>query len=425
MLLSYPVYRALRVIVPAAICVAGLAAPASPQSAELKWDSPVAALERWTAAIDAHTFGERDASVTRVAGLTPIERGRLISIAAPFAIYLRRLPELAGPPGSRLSPRELEAVRSLAKGILERGTFAAWLHRAVMFETDVAVLAPELTAAAMSDARDPGLSQAIRAGDGELGAKTLLNWHWRLARDLVDARDPLVSDAFAADWYHAVSLYQLRNLDLAEMGPHTARGFQLFPTDPRTVFDQACLADAMASARVQAVLISAQQPNFRTNVPSLESAETRASKLFAAVLSVDSGLVEARVRLARVVEKQGRAAEALALLAPAFSQRLPRELAYMAHLVAGRASAALGQRDEGEKHLNQALSLYPTAQAPVVSLSLLALDAGDLERAVGLAASLREHSTRGDRDDPWWWYFESPWLEPEAALERLRELVRR
>jgi tetratricopeptide (TPR) repeat protein len=396
-------------------------ASAGAQTAAVGKDSRIGELERWVAAVDAHVPGETDALITKAATLTPNQRALLLELAAPFAIYLRD----RQPFSRKVNESEATAITAMAQRITASRTFPQWLHRAVMFETDVAILAPEMTSEAMRGARVPGMTEAINAQDGALGSRNLLNWHWSLARDLVGARDPAASNGFAASWYHAVALYQLDQMLLGELQPHLSRGIQMFPDDARLQFDRGCLADAYGSARVQAVMLSAQQGNFRPNVPPPDAARAQAAQQFERVLELDPGFLEARVRLARLRQQDGRNADALALLASAFASSMARQLEYVAHLIAGRANAGLGQVEEGAAHFRAALGLFPAAQTPVIGLSHLQLQNGDLEQAAALAVRLAPDANAEERNDPWWSYFQATWLEQGALVDRLRDEVRR
>lgn len=422
MLLSY-LYRSSRGW--AIVALSLLATPAAAQTPRMRDNSPVAALQRWTARIDAHRPGENDAAVAAQAALKPDERAVLLNAAIPFAVYFQRGNDLSGPPGVKLNPIEKTLVSNLANEIASKQTFAAWLRRAVVLETDVAVLAPEITAEAMRGAPNTGIQESIRAEDGETGERGLLDWHWDLARYLLDQRDRPGSDAFAADWYHAVALYQLDHMLLAELTPHLRKAALVFPADARIKFDQGCLADALGSGRVQAVLVGEQPRGFRPSVPTQEAAESQAAGHFRRAMELDAKAAEPRVRLARLLEKSGKAKDAVDLLAQASSLPKTRELEYMSHLVAARAKGALGEFEDAALHLKAALQLFPTAQSPLVALSQLALEAGELEDAVAAASNLRLDPRRGDRDDPWWSYFQAAWLRNGKLLDDLRAQVRR
>ncbi len=422
MFLSYPVYRAVRVAAAAALALS-LPALAGAQSTVRVRDTRMTMLRQWVAAIDVHVPGELDAPLVQAAKLTPAQRGLLLELATIFATYTR---DLALPPATlrHLKADEMLAIELLGKQTIAAQSYAAWLHRAVMFETDVAILAPDLTAAAMQGAHLAGAVDAIHTDDGELGDRESLNWHWAFARDLVDVREPSASDSFAASWYHAVALHQLDRGLLAEMPLHLDRALKLFPSDARLEFDRACLADSFSSARVQAVLIGDRPGTFRPNVPTKLNAEIEAANHFTQALVFDPTMDEARVRLARLKANHGEAGPALALLTRALAGTLPDETEYMAHLIAARANATLSQTEAAAEHLRMAIKMYPTAQTPLIAMSHLALEAGAIDDASTLASSLGAKPD-GGRNDPWWAYFQASWLNAGALLDTLRVGVRK
>lgn len=422
MLLSYPLYRAVRRIATAAFFVLAVA-PAAGQS--VRSNSVIHPLQKWVDQIATHVPGQRDTAAIQHAGLRPSDQTLLLKVAAPFAYYLGRMDQISEPPKVSLSPSEKTLITALANKILSTQTFAEWLQRAVIFETDVAVLAPELTAAVMKGARGPDVAEAIHAEDGEAEGKELLNWHWKFARHLIDQRDPAASDRFAASWYHAVALYQLDRQHLAEMAPHVEQGFLLFPGDARIRFDRACLSDSFSSSRVQSVLTGNLPIGFRPRVPNQRDAELAAAAEFARALELDLKVAEPRVRLARLYVQQDRHADALALLGTAFKLPMGDEIAYMAHLISARANAALSRNEAAAADLRLALKLFPTSQSPLVALTQLALESGDMEGAVAAATRLRMNPARDDRNDPWWSYFQASWLDHENLFNQLRAEVRR
>jgi len=428
MLISYPVYRAVRLAAAAALALC-LPAAAGAQSTVRVRDTRLSMLQRWAGAVEVHDPGQLDAAVTQLAKLTPVQRALLIEVASPFAGFTRDLAatgEMKSESLKRFKSEERSGVEVLAKRIIAAGPYAAWLQRAVVLETDIAILAPEQTAEAMKNAPAAGIGEAIRADDGELGARNLLNWHWEFARMLLDQRDPAASDAFAADWYHAIALFMLDEQLFAELEPHLRKGTELFFADGRQAFDFGCLADALGSRRVQAILISTPVlGTFRPNVPQAVAAHALAEQRFSRALDLDQNLVEARVRLARIYTEQNKNEDALALLITAFRVPMAPETEYMAHLIAARAGAGVSNEADALAHLNSARALFPTAQTPVIAMSELALERGDLQEAAAVAGALRAGPAPVERVDPWWLYFQAPWIDHTMLIEQLRNEARR
>ena len=407
-----------------------LTTAAGAEPAARQRDGRISAFERWMTAIDKHVPGETDRATVDMARLTPAQRDLLLEIAVPFAQFLQtgklalRHKAASAPEAAVIEALKTQIFSPRASPSEKTSLSAAWLHRAVIFETDIAILSPDLTAEAMRGAHDPGVVEAIHSEDGELGGREMLNWHFGFARELVDARDPAASDAFAVSWYHAVALYQLNQMLLGELEPHLRKGVELFRGDARIQFDSACLSDAFGSTRVQSVLMSAQIGGVRPNIPTADVTRAMAMRQFGKAIELDLTWVEPRVRLARLYEQAGRHDDALALLATAFKLPMSAPTEYMAQLVAGRADGALGHVDDGVAHLKAALELFPSSQTPLIAMSHIYLMSGDLEQAGAMAAALRD-SAPGEHDDPWWSYFPGAWLGASALLDQLRDQVRR
>ena len=132
-------------------------------------------------------------------------------------------------------------------------------------------------------------------------------------------------------------------------------------------------------------------------IPPAEKTNAEAERLFRRALSIDPSLVEARVRLARLLDLRKRHEEAAAELKTALAGNATPVVAFYAHLFAGRAAQSLGQSDVAAGHYQDALALFPDAQSALLASSQLALFrsnvAATLEPVQRLGARLsRVHS---------------------------------
>ena len=136
-----------------------------------------------------------------------------------------------------------------------------------------------------------------------------------------------------------------------------------------------------------------------------EGAELRlAEQLYKRALERNPALVEARIRLGRVLGLRGRHDEAIGHLRQGQSAG-EALLRYYAHLFLGAEYEALGNGSEARRSYEQAAMLAPTAQSPLLGLSRVADRAGDraaAREAVGRVLTL----PAGDPEqaDPWWVY---------------------
>jgi tetratricopeptide (TPR) repeat protein len=307
----------------------------------------------------------------------------------------------------------------------DRAISNTMIEHAVVLHTDVAIFGGPAAAGPRSvgwlATPPPAL---VKSMDGELIGSTEANWHWIFARALIDLIDPSPrNDSFAPAWYHAAAAFMLQHGLDGELGPHFERAAILFPRDANLVFDRACLAEGIAMPRSQLVsddLREKQAAERRTatfvpgqiaasarapiTLPTADQANAQAERFFRQTLDIDPTFAEARVRLARLLENRGKAAEALVELGAAAKDLDQRDhvLLFYSHLIAARAHQALSDLPEASADVRAALALYPDAQSALIVESELALRSADAD---GALAPLRRLTARQpETDDPWWLY---------------------
>jgi len=308
----------------------------------------------------------------------------------------------------------------------DRAISNALLERAVVLHMDVAIFGGPAPAGPRSvgwlATPPPALVKSL---DGELIGSTEANWHWIFARALIDLMYPSPrNDPFAPAWYHAAAAFMLQHGLDGELGPHFDRAAVLFPHDADLVFDRACLAEAMGLPRSQLInddLREKQAASRRTTtfvtgqmpmgaagtLPTADQSNAQAERLFRQTLEIDPAFAEARVRLARMLENRGHAADALVELATAARNIDSHDgvLQYYAHLIAARAHQALGRLLEAREDVRAALALDPNAQSALIVQSELALRSADVEGALEPLRRLAALAARApEGDDPWWLY---------------------
>jgi len=165
------------------------------------------------------------------------------------------------------------------------------------------------------------------------------------------------------------------------------------------------------------------RPEMRKRVaPSEHRGDAR--HLFRRAVELDPDLVEARIRLARLLLEDGSRDEALRHLKRTRElPATPRER-YLAALLLGRAHEGGETPAEARSAYAEALALYPHAQAPRLSLTRLAENAGEPAARAALAALLAEPWGRSAEEEPWWLY---PYGPPGVVeqLARWRAALRR
>jgi tetratricopeptide (TPR) repeat protein len=299
------------------------------------------------------------------------------------------------------------------------------LEHAVVLHMDVAIFGGPAPAGPRSvgwlATPPPALVKSL---DGELIGSTEANWHWIFARALIDLMYPSPrNDPFAPAWYHAAAAFMLQHGLDGELGPHFDRAAILFPRDANLIFDRACLAEAMGMPRSQLVnddlrekQAAARRPSFvpgqltvaaPITLPTADQSNAQAERFFRQTLDIDPTFAEARVRLSRLLENRGKAAEALVELGTAARDidQHDHVLLFYSHLIAARAHQALSELPEAMTDVRAALALDPNAQSALIVQSELALRSADAEGALAPLRRLTALAARGpDGDDPWWLY---------------------
>jgi tetratricopeptide (TPR) repeat protein len=264
------------------------------------------------------------------------------------------------------------------------------------------------------------------------------NRHWQIARRILDyVKMTPVPDPFVGDWYHAVAAFMHRFSYFGELAPHLQQAEKLLPGDGRVQFDLGVLWENRGLPRAQQLLADEHlrnerfppgrvRPSFESSidVPAPEVANRRAEDRFRRALELDPALVEARVRLARLLGVRGRQQEARREAEAALYGTLGGTTAYYAHLFAGRAAAAERDLRSASSHFDAALALYPGAQSALLAQSQAALMRGDDGEAAKVLEVLSRAATRRSlAEDPWWYYHMGPGRDARELLSALWQRV--
>jgi tetratricopeptide (TPR) repeat protein len=395
----------------------------------------VLAVEAWVSAVNNHTPGRRDAAVAAVSALTFGQRRHL---NAGMGLFLNHLLAKGG-------ITKTEAEKHIAQiGLATRRIpgASALLKRAAVLHSDAAIVRrfdaatpPESTGAPPpGPPPSPLLShQRLFLGkDGEILGEVVADWNWRFARSLLDLIPPKpAADPFVAAWYHATTAFMLQQRSYGEAVTHLERAAAVFPDDARVLFDRACYSEIQGLPVSQVLLseedlftLRAQRAGQRPvgtrstasthlGIPPPEVANAEAERLFRGALRVNPYFVEARVRLARLLDLRKRHEEAAAQLDKALEGGQAGFVSFYAHLFAGRAAQALGRFEDAARHYSAASALFPAAQSALLAQSQLALLRSDIGAATAPISQLDGSSPASD---PWWKYSLAAGRDADALL---------
>lgn len=205
-------------------------------------------------------------------------------------------------------------------------------------------------------------------------------------------------------------------------------GLKHFPKDPSLLLAEGVAFEArafftMAPAPPTMGLTPASLRKREALKAELRDLREKARQSFEAALSADPNLVEARLRLGRVLWRLGRLEPARAALGEVLAKPAEAPQQYLAHLFLGRILEDRDEVAEAEEHYRTALAMQPLSEIAAVAVSHARFLQGDVEGARSqLSAGLEAVRTRRDFD-PW-----MPFLLPqtpggEAIMAELRQSI--
>jgi tetratricopeptide (TPR) repeat protein len=426
----------------AALMVTTVLVSASPSAAAPnQTPAPMAALRRWVEAVNDHVPGEPGAAVRYVAGMTYTDRVELNKL---YPLFTRVLQERGVVTGSGTDSE----VAALARTVSQRSGSEAFLKRAAMLHTDALIFSdrfprprddapPPLRTARerLRAAATPPLlynEWISSARDGELLGDAKADWNLPFARSLLalllDPRQARVTQdgrAFVGEWYHAVSAFLFASSNYADATPHLQYAARVLPDDPHVRFDRATYAETLGLPIYQSVLDDPAYGRSRPvlgGIPPADQANGEAERLYRRTLAVDPSYVEARVRLARVLELQGQYEEAHAQITAALDGQPGGVPLFFAHLIAGRIASVRGRYDDALRHYRAASGLKPRAQSALLGASHAALMLADVREALGPLQQLAG-AARSDDDDPWLDYELGAGRDADVLLAAVRSRI--
>jgi VWFA-related protein len=254
----------------------------------------------------------------------------------------------------------------------------------------------ELAEAGMFSARAETRDQAVR----------LLERFTRLIRP------PLGPDAFEQQWHYAVLTLLQGTIRPPVLEAFADRALARFPDEPRFLLARAIAAD-QRSTTTGASRVHGPAPS----QPALEAIRRQ----YEALIASPDVTAEARVRLAWLLHRMGRHADALAQLDDDV-EAMDGSLRYLRQLFSGHVKGALGRLDDATVAYRAARAIAPNAQSAKVALMNGLLSRGDRAGAEAMAELIQ--TERSTEFDPWWMYWQGQYRFYGQAMARVREMGR-
>ncbi len=318
-------------------------------------------LRGWIDAVDMHAAGQTDQALAVVTAWTYDD----LELMRPYVEAL-----VLAPPDRNIDRvrrrrrlgRDESAILELTRSLQVRGDFDVFRRRAALLHTDAAILGSGAERVAPPPPIPLRTRQAnerrviVKSFDGQVEHFELQNLHWELAMDVLDSlpakpvRDPIIGD-----WYRTIGAYFARERRFADAMVHFDRARRLVPDHPGVLYGEACLQETLGAPRIQNYVRITTLPNgmFIEGVSSPPTHYRRAESLLRKALAADPELVEANLRLGRVLTQLQRHDEALPHLRKVIASATDAAITYYAHLFMGDATQALGQLDEARRQYRE------------------------------------------------------------------------
>jgi tetratricopeptide (TPR) repeat protein len=214
-----------------------------------------------------------------------------------------------------------------------------------------------------------------------------------------------VSDEFRRLWYCAVINGFESSVMLQRADRYLAHALKLYPSHPEIQMLAGIAEEMRASPRTSNV-----------SAGDRRHALDQAEKHYRAVVAAAPDRLEARLRLARVLQQRDRFDEARTLLTP-LSDTADTRIAYLASLFLGGIEDHDGHDDRAVALYIRAVARMPEAQTARLAASEILHRHGDRQMA---AEAIPAAAGPGNAFDPWWTYAFGEYWRVEILLNAIR-----
>jgi tetratricopeptide (TPR) repeat protein len=225
---------------------------------------------------------------------------------------------------------------------------------------------------------------------------------------LEDSTAGPVDYAFLTRWYRLATAYDQGRGDLASTRLCIDTALPQVRSDPEILLASGAILETAATHQIEeGESESAWQLEMR-----------RAELAYRGARAGAPDLLEAQVRLGRVVALQGRHKDALEVLQP-LREAGDAPIAYLARMFAGLAYQRLGSPAEARREFTAAEALIPGLPSPPVASALTAFLQDDRDAARRMVLDMAKRPAT-ETVDPWAWYTKGTASRTAGYLNAMR-----
>lgn len=347
-------------------------------------------VKEWRTAVMQHNPGERDDPAVTVGGWNEKD----LDIVIDFVTKLSS--KSIGAIKRALKNEKVRNSLELTDREIQQGDLNRLLKMGALLHTDIAMLG--LETGEFSDERPPvGVFE-----DGHVIIRPKMI-SWELARRLIDSVYPVPSkDPIVRKWYIATTAYLQSHHLLIYAKENLRDALKIFSSDKRIQFYAGALHETWALPVNQTPPLPLQA---RHSHGSTKSELKHARKYYREAVKENPDFAELHLHLGRVLGLLGDHKKAVAELQKAAGLIKDPQLLYYTALFLGYEFTMLSRRNEALDQYERAAALYPMAQSPLLSISLLARRGHNPEEALQAIQRVFALKVREPwKEDPWWDY---------------------
>ena len=207
---------------------------------------------------------------------------------------------------------------------------------------------------------------------------------------------------FARDWYLLLVAVQHGRADVGWSRAYLEEALKSFPKDPHLTLALGSNHEMLSDLSAGYVdLLRRLWPVSPAGGVDAEDELREAIRCMEQAVALAPKLVEARLRLGRLLYRRGELDRAAKELEAARQLASQDELRYLALVFSGMVEAARGSYERADGFYTDALRLLPTGQAAAIAKAETAYLRGRVGEA---AATVQATLQQTKKDDPWWGY---------------------